>query len=160
MATAPPCSATHARRVSKASCRSGGAHPTVRGARPTGSRVKTRRRERSGTGHRRAQPWTGTKCHVWTAPGWQGKSSRRSAGRSSHVRPVSAVRMTAGHNAAGHRCMSHVCRGPASETLHKASHAGHVASAAEGQECAFAYQPILQRDRPVVVFARMADEKA
>jgi hypothetical protein len=24
-------------------------------------------------------------CHVWTAPGWQGFSSRRSAGRCSHV---------------------------------------------------------------------------
>src|SRR5271165_5042056 len=25
------------------------------------------------------------KCHVWTAPSWQGESSRRSAGRCSHV---------------------------------------------------------------------------
>ena len=24
-------------------------------------------------------------CHVWTAPSWQGKSSRRVAGRCSHV---------------------------------------------------------------------------
>jgi hypothetical protein len=24
-------------------------------------------------------------CHVWTAPGWQGKSSRRIAGRCNHV---------------------------------------------------------------------------
>jgi hypothetical protein len=24
-------------------------------------------------------------CHVWTAPSWQGKSSRRIAGRCSHV---------------------------------------------------------------------------
>jgi len=28
---------------------------------------------------------TADKCHVWTAPGWQGKSSRRVAGRCSHV---------------------------------------------------------------------------
>jgi hypothetical protein len=40
------------------------------------------------------------KCHVWTAPSWQGESSR-SRGWSVQpcVRPVSAVRMTAGHNA-------------------------------------------------------------
>jgi hypothetical protein len=25
------------------------------------------------------------KCHVWTAPGWQGESSRRRLGRCSHV---------------------------------------------------------------------------
>src|SRR5262245_17351794 len=25
------------------------------------------------------------KCHVWTAPGWQGLSSRPQAGRCSHV---------------------------------------------------------------------------
>jgi hypothetical protein len=24
-------------------------------------------------------------CYVWTAPGWQGESSRRVAGRCSHV---------------------------------------------------------------------------
>ena len=34
------------------------------------------------------------KCHVWTAPGWQVKTSRCVAGRCSR-----AVRMTAGHNA-------------------------------------------------------------
>jgi hypothetical protein len=28
---------------------------------------------------------TGAKCHVWTAPGWQGESSRRRLGRCSHV---------------------------------------------------------------------------
>jgi hypothetical protein len=40
------------------------------------------------------------KCHVWTAPGWQGFSSRlqRWSVRPC-VRPVSAVHMTAGHNA-------------------------------------------------------------
>ncbi len=38
--------------------------------------------------------------HVWTAPGWQGFSSRRSIGRCSHVFGLlSAVHMTAGHNA-------------------------------------------------------------
>ena len=38
-------------------------------------------------------------CHVWTAPGWQGKSSRSGWSVQPCVRPVSAVRMTAGHNA-------------------------------------------------------------
>jgi hypothetical protein len=39
-------------------------------------------------------------CHVWTAPGWQGQSSRRRAWSVQPcIRPVSAVRMTAGHNA-------------------------------------------------------------
>src|SRR5262245_27412837 len=28
---------------------------------------------------------TSEKCHVWTAPGWQGESSRRRLGRCSHV---------------------------------------------------------------------------
>ena len=40
------------------------------------------------------------KCHVWTAPGWQVKTSRRSIGRCSHVFGLfDAVHMTAGHNA-------------------------------------------------------------
>jgi hypothetical protein len=30
-------------------------------------------------------PRISAKCHVWTAPGWQGFSSRRSVGRCSHV---------------------------------------------------------------------------
>jgi hypothetical protein len=39
-------------------------------------------------------------CHVWTAPGWQGQSSRRRAWSVQPcVRPITAVRMTAGHNA-------------------------------------------------------------
>src|SRR6266571_7601606 len=39
-------------------------------------------------------------CHVWTAPSWQGESSRRRGWSVQPcVRPVSAVRMTAGHNA-------------------------------------------------------------
>jgi hypothetical protein len=40
-------------------------------------------------------------CHMWTAPSWQGFSSRVcSIGRCSHVFGLfSAVRMTAGHNA-------------------------------------------------------------
>jgi hypothetical protein len=38
--------------------------------------------------------------HVWTAPGWQGVSSRRQDwSEQPCVRPVSAVHMTAGHNA-------------------------------------------------------------
>ena len=38
--------------------------------------------------------------HVWTAPSWQGKSSRYVAGRCSHVFGLfGAVHMTAGHNA-------------------------------------------------------------
>src|SRR5438034_1269817 len=40
------------------------------------------------------------KCHVWTAPDWQGKSSRRVAGRCSHVFGLFVrFHMTAGHNA-------------------------------------------------------------
>jgi hypothetical protein len=40
------------------------------------------------------------KCHVWTAPSWQGLSSRRRTWSVQPcVRPLSAVRMTAGHNA-------------------------------------------------------------
>src|SRR5207247_2423622 len=39
-------------------------------------------------------------CHVWTAPSWQGESSRRKAWSvRAYVRSFSAVRMTAGHNA-------------------------------------------------------------
>ena len=39
-------------------------------------------------------------CHVWTAPSWQGLSSRRRTWSVQPcVRPLSAVRMTAGHNA-------------------------------------------------------------
>ena len=39
-------------------------------------------------------------CHVWTAPSWQGFSSRLQAGRCSHVFGLSdAVHMTACHNA-------------------------------------------------------------
>ena len=38
--------------------------------------------------------------HVWTAPSWQGESSRRRLGSVQPcVRPFDAVRMTAGHNA-------------------------------------------------------------
>src|ERR1700688_4138450 len=38
--------------------------------------------------------------HVWTAPGWQGFSSRvQQWSEQPCVRPVSAVLMTAGHNA-------------------------------------------------------------
>ena len=38
--------------------------------------------------------------HVWTAPGWQGFSSRRQHwSEQPCVRPVSAVHVTAGHNA-------------------------------------------------------------
>jgi hypothetical protein len=29
--------------------------------------------------------WTSQMCHVWTAPSWQGLSSRPRAGRCSHV---------------------------------------------------------------------------
>src|SRR6266403_4723775 len=40
------------------------------------------------------------KCHVWTAPGWQGLSSRlQHWSVRPCVRPVGAVHMTAGHNA-------------------------------------------------------------
>ena len=46
------------------------------------------------TGHVRKVP------HVWTAPDWQGLTSRRRLGRCCKcVRPLSAVHMTAGHNA-------------------------------------------------------------
>src|SRR6266403_1675594 len=39
------------------------------------------------------------KCHVWTAPGWQGLSSRlQHWSVRPCVRPVGAVHMTAGHN--------------------------------------------------------------
>ena len=38
--------------------------------------------------------------HVWTAPSWQGESSRRRLGSMQPcVRPLRAVHMTAGHNA-------------------------------------------------------------
>ena len=40
------------------------------------------------------------KGHVWTAPSWQGESSRRRLGSMQPcVRPLRAVHMTAGHNA-------------------------------------------------------------
>ena len=40
------------------------------------------------------------KCHVWTAPSWQGLSSRTQHWSVQPcVRPVDAVHMTAGHNA-------------------------------------------------------------
>ena len=43
---------------------------------------------------------TSVMCHVWTAPGWQGLSSRMQPWSVQPcVRPVSAVRTTAGHNA-------------------------------------------------------------
>ena len=43
---------------------------------------------------------TAEKCHVWTAPSWQGASSRlRHWSVQPCVRPVGAVHMTAGHNA-------------------------------------------------------------
>ena len=46
------------------------------------------------------RPTTSEKCHVWTAPGWQGFSSRlQHWSVRPCVRPVSAVHMTAGHNA-------------------------------------------------------------
>src|SRR3981081_1074066 len=39
-------------------------------------------------------------CHVWTAPSWQGLSSRlQHWSVRPCVRPVDAVHMTAGHNA-------------------------------------------------------------
>ena len=39
-------------------------------------------------------------AHVWTAPSWQGESSRRRLGSMQPcVRPLRAVHMTAGHNA-------------------------------------------------------------
>src|SRR6185437_9189657 len=39
-------------------------------------------------------------CHVWTAPSWQGVFSRLQAWSVQPcVRPLSAVHMTAGHNA-------------------------------------------------------------
>jgi hypothetical protein len=43
---------------------------------------------------------TSEKCHVWTAPSWQGFSSRlQHWSVRPCVRPVDAVHMTAGHNA-------------------------------------------------------------
>jgi hypothetical protein len=51
--------------------------------------------KRTSTRHRRWSP----RCHVWTAPSWQGKCSRRCWSLQPRVRPVSAVHMTAGHNA-------------------------------------------------------------
>jgi hypothetical protein len=36
-------------------------------------------------GHRPSPDLCPLKGHVWTAPGWQEESSRRSIGRSSHV---------------------------------------------------------------------------
>src|SRR5262249_22536685 len=43
---------------------------------------------------------TSEKCHVWTAPGWQGESSRYRLGSVQPcVRPVSAAHGAAGHNA-------------------------------------------------------------
>src|ERR1700686_125551 len=45
-------------------------------------------------------PYLVTMCHVWTAPSWQGLSSRlQHWSVQPCVRPVGAVRMTAGHNA-------------------------------------------------------------
>jgi len=38
-------------------------------------------------------------CHVWTAPSWQGLSSRAGWSVQPCVRPFGAVHMTAGHNA-------------------------------------------------------------
>jgi hypothetical protein len=44
--------------------------------------------------------WASAMGHVWTAPGWQEESSRRSLwSEQPCVRPLSAVPMTAGHNA-------------------------------------------------------------
>jgi hypothetical protein len=37
--------------------------------------------KRRQNGHSKSPP----KCHVWTAPSWQGKTSRRRLGRCSHV---------------------------------------------------------------------------
>src|SRR5262249_28734810 len=43
---------------------------------------------------------TTEKCHVWTAPGWQGESDVAGLGSVQPcVRPLGAVHMTAGHNA-------------------------------------------------------------
>jgi hypothetical protein len=45
-------------------------------------------------------PRTDAKCHVWTAPSWQGFSSRLRAGRCSHVFGLLARHTgAAGHNA-------------------------------------------------------------
>src|SRR3981189_370718 len=47
-----------------------------------------------------ARSATPEKCHVWTAPSWQGLSSRLQRWSVQPcVRPVGAVYMTAGHNA-------------------------------------------------------------
>src|SRR5262249_16673749 len=42
---------------------------------------------------------TSASCHVWTAPRWQGFSSRLQAGRCSHVFGLLAAHKAAGHNA-------------------------------------------------------------
>jgi hypothetical protein len=48
----------------------------------------------------RATPRLVAKCHVWTAPSWQGLSSRlQHWSVQPCVRPLGAVHMTAGHNA-------------------------------------------------------------
>jgi len=53
-------------------------------------------RKRTHVGHRAMS----VSCHVWTAPGWQEKSSRRRPWSVLPcVRPLGAVHMTAGHNA-------------------------------------------------------------
>ena len=55
---------------------------------------------RSDTFKLTSQPYSSISCHVWTAPSWQGESSRCVAGRCSHVFGLfGAVHMTAGHNA-------------------------------------------------------------
>jgi hypothetical protein len=47
-----------------------------------------------------AVPRMSALCHVWTAPSWQELSSRLQAWSVQPcVRPLSAVNMTAGHNA-------------------------------------------------------------
>ena len=52
-----------------------------------------RRREAAGAA-------MSAKCHVWTAPSWQGLSSRKQHWSVQPcVRPLDAVHMTAGHNA-------------------------------------------------------------
>jgi hypothetical protein len=82
--------------------------------RRTISRSPARRRSRPGgepqhRGARRLTPRLQEWClivagdamgHVWTAPGWQGFSSRMQQwSEQPCVRPVSAVHLTAGHNA-------------------------------------------------------------
>ena len=55
---------------------------------------------RSKTGHGFASQRNVAKGHVWTAPSWQGLSSRMQHWSVQPcVRPLSAVHMTAGHNA-------------------------------------------------------------